>query len=50
MRPSLRQEDFDTEKQVILEEIPKYEDQPPFGATKNAWRPTLARTRWATVF
>jgi predicted Zn-dependent peptidase len=32
MRPSLRQEDFDTEKQVILEEILKYEDQPPFGA------------------
>jgi predicted Zn-dependent peptidase len=32
MRPSLRQDDFDTEKQVILEEILKYEDQPPFGA------------------
>lgn len=32
MRPSLRQEDFDTEKQVILEEIAKYDDQPPFGA------------------
>ena len=32
MRPSLRQEDFDTEKQVILEEIAKYEDQPPYGA------------------
>jgi predicted Zn-dependent peptidase len=32
LRPSLRQEDFDTEKQVILEEILKYEDQPPFGA------------------
>ena len=32
MRPSLRQDDFDTEKQVILEEIAKYEDQPPFGA------------------
>ena len=32
MRPSLRQEDFDTEKQVIIEEILKYEDQPPFGA------------------
>lgn len=31
MRPSLRQDDFDTEKQVILEEILKYEDQPPFG-------------------
>jgi predicted Zn-dependent peptidase len=32
MRPSLRQEDFDTERKVILEEIAKYEDQPPFGA------------------
>jgi predicted Zn-dependent peptidase len=32
MRPSLRQADFDTEKQVILEEIAKYEDQPPYGA------------------
>lgn len=32
MRPSLRQDDFDTEKQVILEEIAKYEDQPPYGA------------------
>lgn len=32
MRPSLREDDFDTEKQVILEEIAKYDDQPPFGA------------------
>ena len=32
MRPSLRQEDFDTEKKVILEEIAKYDDQPPYGA------------------
>jgi predicted Zn-dependent peptidase len=32
MRPSLRDEDFDTEKQVILEEIRMYDDQPPFGA------------------
>jgi len=32
MRPALRADDFDTEKQVILEEIAKYEDQPPFGA------------------
>jgi len=32
MRPSLRDEDFNIEKQVILEEIAKYEDQPPFGA------------------
>ena len=32
MRPSLRDDDFEMEKQVILEEIAKYEDQPPFGA------------------
>ena len=32
MRPSLRVDDFEMEKQVILEEIAKYEDQPPFGA------------------
>lgn len=31
MRPTLRQEDFDTEKKVILEEIMKYDDQPPYG-------------------
>jgi predicted Zn-dependent peptidase len=32
MRPSLREEDFNTEKKVILEEIKMYDDQPPFGA------------------
>jgi predicted Zn-dependent peptidase len=32
LRPSLREDDFQTEKQVILEEIRMYEDQPPFGA------------------
>ncbi|MEZ6087625.1 MAG: pitrilysin family protein [Pirellulaceae bacterium] len=32
MRPALRDEDFQTERQVILEEIAKYDDQPPFGA------------------
>ena len=32
LRPSLRQEDFEIEKKVILEEIRMYEDQPPFGA------------------
>jgi len=31
MRPALREADFDTEKQVILEEIQMYQDQPPFG-------------------
>lgn len=30
MRPSLRQEDFDVEKKVILEEIAMYEDRPHF--------------------
>ena len=30
MRPSLREEDFDMEKKVILEEIQMYADQPPF--------------------
>lgn len=32
LRPALREEDFVTEKQVILEEIHMYEDHPPFGA------------------
>ena len=32
LRPSLRDDDFNTEKKVILEEIKMYEDQPPFGA------------------
>lgn len=31
LRPSLREADFDTEKQVIIEEIRMYDDQPPFG-------------------
>ena len=32
MRPSLRQDDFDMEKKVILEEIGMYDDQPSFTA------------------
>ena len=32
MRPALREDDFRTEKKVILEEIRMYDDQPPFGA------------------
>ncbi len=32
LRPSLREDDFETEKKVILEEIQMYDDQPPFGA------------------
>jgi predicted Zn-dependent peptidase len=31
LRPSLRPDDFDMEKKVILEEIQMYLDQPPFG-------------------
>ncbi len=31
MRPSLRTDDFETEKQVIIEEIKMYADQPPYG-------------------
>ncbi|QDT07212.1 Protease 3 precursor [Rubripirellula lacrimiformis] len=36
LSPSLAEDDFDTERQVILEEIAKYEDQPPFGAFERA--------------
>ncbi|MDA1180564.1 MAG: pitrilysin family protein, partial [Planctomycetota bacterium] len=32
MRPELRDSDFETEKKVIIEEIRKYDDQPPYGA------------------
>ncbi|MCA9230212.1 MAG: insulinase family protein [Planctomycetales bacterium] len=31
MRPSLRADDFEMEKKVIIEEIQMYADQPPFG-------------------
>ena len=31
MRPSLREDDFEMEKKVIIEEIQMYADQPPFG-------------------
>ena len=36
LRPSLRTKDFDTEKQVILEEIGMYEDQPGWAAGDHA--------------
>src|SRR6478672_9865883 len=36
LRPSLRVEDFTTEKEVILEEIGKYEDQPSYVAYEKA--------------
>jgi len=32
LRPSLREDDFNVEKKVIIEEIRMYDDQPPFGA------------------
>lgn len=32
LQPALREEDFETEKQVILEEIKMYQDAPPYGA------------------
>ena len=32
MRPKLDEQEFETEKQVILEEIAMYDDQPPYGA------------------
>jgi predicted Zn-dependent peptidase len=38
LRPSLREEDFDTEKKVIIEEIRMYLDQPPFGADERVRR------------
>lgn len=36
LRPSLRDEDFEIEKQVILEEIGKYDDRPSFLAYEKA--------------
>ncbi len=36
LSPALDEHEFDTERQVILEEIAKYEDQPPFGAFERA--------------
>jgi predicted Zn-dependent peptidase len=38
LRPSLRNEDFDTEKKVILEEIKMYDDQPESVGWDNARR------------
>lgn len=32
MHPSLAEKEFETERQVILEEIAMYDDQPPYGA------------------
>src|SRR5262245_3160458 len=38
LRPSLRGEDFDMEKKVIIEEIGMYDDQPTWSAYDNAKR------------
>src|SRR6476619_4072237 len=38
LRPSLRGDDFDMEKKVIIEEIGMYEDQPMFSAYDHAKR------------
>jgi predicted Zn-dependent peptidase len=40
MRPALREDDFNMEKKVILEEIAKYNDEPPYRAPErcmSAW-------------
>ena len=38
MRPSLRVDDFEMEKQVIIEEIKMYDDQPPYGGYERIMR------------
>src|ERR671935_2010476 len=38
LRPSLRDDDFDMEKKVIIEEIGMYDDQPTWSAYDNAKR------------
>src|ERR1700756_1164268 len=42
LRPSLRNDDFDMEKNVIIEEIGMYEDQPMWSAYDNAKRAYFA--------
>ena len=36
MAPSLGEQEFETERQVVLEEIAMYDDQPPYGAFEKA--------------
>jgi predicted Zn-dependent peptidase len=45
LRPSLRDDDFDTEKKVIIEEIGMYEDQPTWSAYDHAKRVYFADHR-----
>ena len=49
MRPALRPADFETEQQVILEEIAKYDDQPPFGAHEKSMALHFRRTSAGAV-
>src|SRR5271156_4786045 len=42
LRPSLREDDFEMEKKVIIEEIGMYEDQPTWSAYDNAKRAYFA--------
>src|SRR5438552_8908418 len=50
LRPSLRGEDFAMEKNVILEEIGMYEDQPAFNAYDNAKRVYFADHKLGNSF
>jgi predicted Zn-dependent peptidase len=45
MSPVLDAEEFEREKNVVLEEIAMYDDQPPYGAKKR-WRCTSVRIHW----
>jgi predicted Zn-dependent peptidase len=45
LRPTLRQEDFDMEKKVIINEIGRYEDQPMWSAYDNAKKIYFAEHR-----
>ncbi len=47
LRPSLRQEDFDMEKQVIINEIGRYEDMPGWAAYDRAQRLYFAEHKLA---
>ena len=50
LRPALRQADFDTEKNVILEEIAMYKDNPFWVLYERGdGDDTSASTRWATA-
>jgi predicted Zn-dependent peptidase len=51
MRPALRDEDFDVEKNVILEEIAMYQDRPQFSVFRSGARePTSSSILWVPAF